>query len=164
MGTSPSKVHILKCPQGYNADQFKKICTLFDKLDKDSNLGVSNDEIEDIAAHHVENCIKRMNGHIIAERCALEATKVQNATEETSQHCKIKREFETKQCEEERLHNVAVQTLQNKIVWYQSLNVEGKSNAFMKAVIPSGGEHMDFWSFFEYMKTRTTDIDNIKEK
>lgn len=163
MGPRSSKIDILQCPQGYDNEKFKKICTLFDKLDKDSNLGVSSDEIEDIAEHHVQNCIVRMNSHIIAKRRASEVAQVQISIEETSLHAKIKREFATKRQEETGAHDVAVQILQNKIRWYESLDKNGKSNAFMKAVMPSGGEHMDFWSFFDYMKTRSDDIKNIKK-
>ena len=47
--TQTRKVGIANArPDGYDSEKFKKICNLFDKLDKDSNLGVSSDEIEDI--------------------------------------------------------------------------------------------------------------------
>ena len=163
MGTRSSKINILQCPTDYDAVKFKKICTLFDKLDKDSNLGVSSDEIEHIAAHHIKNCIVRMNSHIITKRKALEVAKEQLSIEETGQHAKIKREFETKKQEQNSVHDTNIQLLQNKIRWYESLDKNGKSNAFMTAVMPSGEEHMDFWSFFDYMKTRSDDIKNITD-
>ena len=37
---------------------------------------------------------------------------------------------------------------------------EKKSKKFMEAVTTKNG-HIDFWKFFEYMKSRTQDIDNI---
>tara|TARA_B110000211_G_C13669926_1_gene374079 strand:+ start:223 stop:528 length:306 start_codon:yes stop_codon:yes gene_type:complete len=43
--------NILTCPKDFDKQKFKKIC--IDKLDKDSNFGVTSDEIEDIAALHV---------------------------------------------------------------------------------------------------------------
>ena len=42
MGSGSS---VLKCPKGYDPEKFKKICKLFDKLDADSNMGVSSDEL-----------------------------------------------------------------------------------------------------------------------
>ena len=104
-----------------------------------------------------------MNSHIITKRKALKAVQEQLSIEETSKHAKIKREFETKKQEQKSGHDTNVQLLQNKIRWYQSLDKNGKSNAFMTAVMPSGEEHMDFWSFFDYMKTRSDDIENIKD-
>jgi len=44
---------------------------------KDSNLGVSSDEIVDIAALHVENCIKRTEGQLRAKGKAFEVAKTQ---------------------------------------------------------------------------------------
>lgn len=73
---------------------------------------------------------------------------------------KIKQESEAKRQNEQRIHDAAIQRLLNKIEWYGSL--DGKSDAFMKAVSPGGGEHLDFWAFFEYMTTRTCNIKNIE--
>lgn len=160
MGSSPSKVEILKCPDGYDKKKFKKICILFDKLDKDSNLGVSSDEIEDIAAHHVVNCIRNIEQQIIAKNKALEVAKVQIILDERNAVAKVKQEFDMRRKQEELIHAAAVQSLDNRKTSYEGLDAAGKANAFMKAVMPKGEEHMDFWSFFEYMKTRTNDIKN----
>ena len=163
MGSQPSKVQVLKCPKNYDPQKFKKITTLFDKLDKDSNLGVSNDEIEHIAALHIKNCITRMQKTKQAKGKALQVAKTQLTLDQKSATDKIINEFQAKTKEEERIHSAAVQTLDNRIEWYESLDNEGKSNAFMKAVMPAGEEHIDFWSFFEYMKHKTEDIQNIEK-
>ena len=163
MGGHPSKVEILKCPDGYDKKKFKKICTLFDKLDKDSNLGVSSDEIGDIAAHHVENCIRHTEQQIIAKGKALKVARIQITLDENNAIAKIKQEFDMRRKQEELIHVAAIQSLDNRKTSYEGLDAAGKANAFMKAVMPKGEEHMDFWSFFEYMKTRTDDINNIKD-
>lgn len=164
MGSSPSKVPILQCPKGYDPKKFKKITCLFDKLDKDSNLGVSSDEIEDIARLHVENSTARLKGMITAKGRCLTVNNNAIQIDEISAIAKIRQESESKRQNEKRIHDTAVQRLQNKISWYESLDESGKADAFMKAVSPEGGEHMDFWSFFEYMKTRTDDIQNIVDE
>ena len=161
MGSQPSKVPVLKCPENYDPQKFKKITTLFDKLDKDSNLGVSNGEIEHIATLHIKNCITRMQKTKQAKGKALQVAKTQLTLDQKNATDKIINEFQAKTKEEERIHCAAVQTLDNRIEWYESLDKEGKSNAFMKAVMPTGEEHIDFWSFFEYMKHKTEDIQNI---
>lgn len=163
MGSQPSKVPVLKCPENYDPQKFKKITTLFDKLDKDSNLGVSDDEIEHIAVLHIKNCITRMQKTKQAKGKALQVAKTQLILDQKSAADKIINEFQAKTKEEERIHSAAIQTLDNRIEWYDSLDNEGKSNAFMKAVMPTGEEHIDFWSFFEYMKHKTEDIQNIEK-
>ncbi len=162
MGGGTSKVEILKCPDGYDKKKFKKICTLFDKLDKDSNLGVSSAEIEDIAAHHVDNCILRMEGQITAKGKAVRVAQTQITLDERNAIAKVKHDFEMRRQQEILVHNAAVQSLENRKTVYEGLDKDGKANAFIKAV--SGPSDMiTFWSFFEYMKTRTDDIQNIKD-
>lgn len=162
MGSTPSKVPVLKCPDNYDKQKFKKICTLFDKLDKDSNLGVSSDEIEQIAELHVSNCIDRMEGQMIAKQKAFEVTNTQIALDENNAKQKLQQQFDMRRQQEKLAHSVAIRSLEQRVDAYKQLDKDGKANAFMKAVMPKGEEHMDFWSFFEYMKTRTEDIDNIK--
>lgn len=163
MGSSPSKVPVLQCPHNYDKRKFKKICTLFDKLDKDSNLGVSSGEIEHIAALHVENCIARMEEQVQAKGKAFNVAKMQIALDEQHAQAKLRQEFEARKAHEQLLYNVSVQSLSQRITGYRELDKPGKAEAFMKSVMPTGGEHIDFWSFFEYMKTRTDDINNIQK-
>lgn len=163
MGSQPSKVPILKCPPGFDAKKFKKITQLFDKLDKDSNFGVSSDEIEDIANLHVKNAIQRMSNTIESKARSLKVANNAIMIDELSAIAKIKQESEAKRQNEQRIYDAAIKRLENKIVWYESLDESGKADAFMKAVSPGGGEHLDFWTFFEYMKTKTDDIKNIED-
>ena len=163
MGSQPSKVPVLECPKKFDKKKFKKICTLFDKLDKDSNFGVSTNEIEDIAKLHVENSIQRMAKMIDSKALSLKVANNAIMIDEKSAIAKIKQESEARRQNEQRIHDAAIQRLGNKITWYESLDESGKADAFMKAVSPGGGEHLDFWTFFEYMKTRTDDIKNIED-
>ena len=52
--------------------------------------------------------------------------------------------------------------IQQKVDMYEALDEDARENVFMKVLMPKDSEHIDFWTFFEYMKTRTEDIDNIK--
>jgi len=164
MGSRPTKMPVLQCPDGYDPQQFKRICSLFDKLDKDSNMGVSSDEIEHIAALHVENCIRRTQGQLTAKTRAFETAKTQIVLDEELALARVRQEFDMRRQHEKMVHSVALQSLTQRIATYQGLNADGQANAFMQAVMPKGEEHMDFWSFFEYMKNRTDDIANIQEK
>ena len=75
---------------------------------------------------------------------------------------KLKQEFALKDEHEKLVHNTAIQKLDQRIEWYGSLDKDGKADAFMRVVSGKDSEHLDFWSFFEYMKTRTDDINNIE--
>lgn len=162
--TQTRKVGIANaCPDGYDSEKFKKICHLFDKLDKDSNLGVSSDEIEDIAAHHVENCISRMQSRIKSKTLEFQVSKTQIVIDKKNEIDSINEKYKNRTQKEERIHNVNIKNIETKVNWYQSLDKNDQAEAFIKAVMPSGGKDIDFWAFFDYMKTRVSDIKNIKE-
>ena len=71
-GQSRKAPHVLECPKGYDKVEFQKKCTLFDKLDRDSNLGVSSDELTNIAELHVKNCQTQLQKRLHAEQESLE--------------------------------------------------------------------------------------------
>ena len=100
---------------------------------------------------------------LVIERNCLHSQATAIMIDEKSAIAKIKQESEAKRQNEQRIHDASIQRLGNKIAWYESLDESGKADAFMKAVSPGGGEHLDFWTFFEYMKTRTDDIKNIED-
>ena len=45
----------LRCPGNYDEDDFAKILRLYDRLDSDGNMIVEEDELGQIATHHVNN-------------------------------------------------------------------------------------------------------------
>jgi hypothetical protein len=51
--------------------------------------------------------------------------------------------------------------IKQKIDMYEGLDEDARENVFMKVLMRRDSDNIDFWSFFEYMKTRTEDIDNI---
>ena len=156
MGASSS---ILKCPKGYDKEKFKQICALFDKLDQDSNMGVSSDEMTQIAALHVKNCQTRLQARVQA----MTHNKVRSLEDLAHQHLhelkalQLKHQGEIQELSNRFDHDI--QQTQRTLDTYASLDDAGKSDTFMRVV--GKGTHIDFWTFFEYMKTRTGDIKNI---
>lgn len=159
MGSGSS---VLKCPKGYDPEKFKKICRLFDKLDADSNMGVSSDELTSIAALHVMNCIMLLNRRLEAEDQS-----IQRALTEIDAKCqedisRINYEAEVAKQGALRQSKSIKAAIEQKVDMYEGLDEDAQENVFMKVLMPKDSEHIDFWTFFEYMKTRTEDIDNIK--
>lgn len=168
MGSSVSstkKQHpILQCPKGYDSQKFRKICTLFDKLDADSNFGVSSDELTDIARLHVENCHARLQKRLKSEESAKQR-RLQEIDDEAEQKIagiRFATDMDKQATNQE--YEVKKKQIQSQIDWYASLDEDGKESAFMKVLTPKGQDHVDFWTFFEYMKTRTGDIINIEDE
>lgn len=158
MGSASS---VLKCPKDYDPVKFKKICVLFDKLDKDSNMGVSSDELTCIANLHVKNCKFQLEKRLRAEKLDLERRvfeiqdKCKQDVEKVKYHAQVT-EQSTKQ------QSTYIQAaIQKKITMYEGLDEDAKESVFMKVLMPKDSKHIDFWTFFDYMKTRTDDIENI---
>ena len=135
-------VPMLKCPKGYDECKFKEICKLFDKLDEDGNLGISSDELDNIAKLHVMNCCTKL-------------TKRMKAEEDF---------FQMQVAELRAKHQAKVDQFQSQIDWYNGLCEEGREAVFMKVLTPKGDDHVSFWMFFEYMKNRVHDIKNIPDQ
>jgi len=159
MGASASAGGVLQCPKGYDEAQFRQICTLFDKLDRDSNMGVSSDEMTSMAALHVRNCQTRLTARLRA----MSAGKARALEDMASTHAHETAALAKKQAAE--LQAVSDQAdedarrVQRRLDAYASLDEAGKADTFMQVV--GKGTHIDFWTFFEYMKHRTNDIKNL---
>lgn len=158
MGSGSS---VLKCPKGYDPGKFKKICKLFDKLDADSNMGVSSDELSSIADLHVKNCMMLLNRRLDAEDQSLKRTVQEMDAKCLEDIDRIKYEVDVAKQSAVRQSRCIKATITQKIDMYSGLDEDARENVFMKVLMPKDSEHIDFWTFFEYMKTRTEDIDNI---
>ena len=60
MGGKPSKIKMptIVCPKDYNSEDFQKILTLYDRLDRNGNFGLEDCELEEISALHIKNNIR----------------------------------------------------------------------------------------------------------
>jgi hypothetical protein len=150
---------------------------LFDKLDQDSNFGVSSDELSGIARLHVENCIRHLSGKIEAESSALARRLVDIAQTEAREVRRAQHAAKQEKAEAMGLHAEDVEVLHNKIKGYKELDAAGKQKAFMQVLLGSGDSgvfgnrshgnrsqkrrHIDFWTFFRYMESRVDDIANL---
>lgn len=137
-GTSSKKIAPLTCPDGYDKTKFAQITRLFDRLDRDGDFGVAKQELADIARLHVENRVR-----LVGEK----KQAVDTAYQITMKRVDADRDAEIRRLGEEVLR-------------LQALNSSGQCDEFMNA-LKIDGDKIDFWTFFDYMKTRTGDIKNI---
>jgi Ca2+-binding EF-hand superfamily protein len=165
MGSAQSRkgVHLLTCPKDFDDENFKKICTLFDKLDNDSNLGVSSDELRKIAKLHVKNCCRQLGKRLKAEEESVERQLVEIEEKCAQDIERIRFQAATAKQSARQQSKYAQANIRAKIDKYSGLDEDGQENVFMKVLVPNDESHIDFWTFFEYMKTRTGDIENIEE-
>jgi len=163
MGSGASKKNpILECPKNCNSEKFKKICILFDKLDTDANFGVSSDELTDIARLHVENCQQKLEKRLATKKSQHQHNLQEIDEDGIQKIAGIRLATETRKQSTTQQHDMKQKSIQSKIDWYKSLDEDGKENAFMKVLKPKDSKHIDFWTFFEYMKSRTEDISNVE--
>ena len=150
----------LKCPNDYEKKKFKKILKLYDRLDSNGDHVVQTEELNKIADLHVRNKIRKFKENI--DNIQSE-TEIKNKNLEQLTSYKIA-ELNT-QLINQQTRNLAqkddlISFTNSEIDKLQSMTPEKKSEKFMAAVTTDNG-HIDFWKFFEYMKDRTQDIDNI---
>ncbi len=150
----------LKCPNDYEKEKFQKILKLYDRLDSNGDHVVQTEELNKIADLHVRNKIRKFKENI--DNIQSE-TEIKNKNLEQLTSHKIA-ELNT-QLINQQTRNLAqkddlISFTNSEIDKLQAMTPEKKSEKFMAAVTTDNG-HIDFWKFFEYMKDRTQDIDNI---
>ena len=164
MGSDQSrKAHLLQCPDDYDKDKFQKICSLFDKLDKDANLGVSSEELTNIAELHIKNCQVQLQKRLQAEKDSLERQLIGIEEKCTQGIEHIRRQAAAEKESTRQQSKYAQANTQSKIDKYATLDKDARENTFMKALMARDQTHIDFWTFFEYMKHRSADIANIEQ-
>ena len=163
MGCRSSKVStVLECPSDGNPEDFRKICRLFDRLDADSNLGVCIEELRDVANLHVKNRIADLMRQKTLKAQQLDADILRLEAEEKSQIAGTKATFKRLVSEAREQNTLAAERLSLEIKRLENLNPAGKSSEFMRVLKPKDSAHIDFWCFYDYMKTRVRDMDNIE--
>ena len=152
MGSGASKSQ-LTCPKDYEPEKFQKILKLFDRLDSNGDQVVETDELVKIADLHVRNKIRKYKNDTeqkIKELHNESKVKVSQISSELI--LKIKK-AKDKKTDDIKCAEYTINVLSN-------MSKEEKSKKFKDAVSDSKG-HIEFWKFYEYMKHRTDDIENI---
>jgi hypothetical protein len=160
MGSGISCSGALKCPKDFDNKKFSKIRMLFDKLDSNGDRLVDSSELTQISNLHVENNVRELE-----RKKQLSLLRKQRIDLFLDEDSKNKLEEIQKDSDESKLRNVIFTN--NKIIgynmeinYYKKLSKEEKQKIFLKKVTNNKG-HIVFWKFFEYMKSKTNDIENI---
>jgi superfamily I DNA/RNA helicase len=158
MGSGASKQ--LKCPDNYDNEKFKKILILYDRLDSNGDQVVEADELRQIADLHVKNKIGRLKEFI--DKAEYDAQQKYDELEKIAAfkisaiNSKLILDIQThknRKVEDVKDAQKIIDTMQN-------MTKENKAKKFKEAVSDKDG-HIKFWTFFDYIKDRTDDIQNI---
>ena len=74
---------------------------------------------------------------------------------------KLEREWDDRISNYKTSYESEVEMIHSKMENYQNMKDEDKQGIFMN-VITDDDNKIEFWKFFEYIKDKTDDIDNIK--
>ncbi len=145
------------CPQ----ENWKKILQLFDRLDSDGTQSIEDEELMgNIAILHVDNNIKRLEDNKRSFFTNMEFEKKSINADLEINIQKLRKEAEdsiwyldTSQKEHEASTNASIKSL-------NEMTLEEKSQKIRKTICGKK-PCIEFWDFYNYMKTRTNDIPNI---
>ena len=157
MGSGSSR---LTCPKDYDEGKFKQILLLYDRLDKNGDHTVDETELGGISELHVKNQLNRlenMKQPLINKKhqCILKL--------ESELEIKIKKLREDIDLMKIQLNNNTthqLEIIEEDINNLNKLSPEERNVKFKNAITDSN-DQIEFWKFFQYMKTRTDDIPNI---
>lgn len=152
------------CPNGYDQEKFKMILGLYDKLDNNGDNIVDVNELKNIAELHIKNKITKNNNALQEnekdKKNNLELLETELANKKERILKELQNEYDNKHREIIIQYEKNKNNLEEKNKMYQTMNYSTKSETFLSVI--SDDHHIDFWEFFKYMKTRTSDIKNIK--
>ena len=164
MGSGISSCHVkggeIKCPKNYDKTKFQKILALYDRLDQNGNMVIEQDEFYILANHHIKN-----------QRELIVKEQMKNNTDIKSKILMLNLNYENDKRELEKTHNEEVKKLKEKektddieytkrLTNIDLLTKEQKYEIFKERFTDKESK-INFNMFFEYMKTRTDDIQNI---
>ena len=150
----------LKCPKNYDKTKFQKILTLYDKLDTNGNMVIEQEEFYILANHHIKN-----------QREIIVKEQVKNDTDIKSKMLMLNLKLENDKKALEDTHKKEIERLKQKekadddeykkrLANIDLLTKEQKYEIFKQRFTDKENK-INFKMFFEYMKTRTDDIQNI---
>ena len=150
----------LKCPKNYDKTKFQKILTLYDKLDTNGNMVIEQEEFYILANHHIKN-----------QREMVVKEQVKNDTDIKSKMLMLNLKLENDKKALEDTHKKEIERLKKKekndddeykkrLANIDLLTKEQKYEIFKQRFTDKENK-INFKMFFEYMKTRTDDIQNI---
>jgi len=150
----------LTCPKNYDKTKFQKILTLYDKLDTNGNMVIEQEEFYILANHHIKN-----------QRELVVNEQAKNDTDIKSRVLMLNLKHETDKKKLEDDHKKEIERLKKKekdddaeykkrLANIDLLTKEQKYEIFKQRFTDKENK-INFKMFFEYMKTRTDDIQNI---
>lgn len=159
-GISSCSTGEIKCPKNYDKEKFQKILMLYDKLDTNGNMVMEQEEFYVLANHHIKN--KK-------ELILREKAKNTNDIQRNILMLNLKHEEDKKQMI--KLYNSSIETLKQKVKTDDKdynkrltnidlLTKEEKYEIF-KERFTDNEDKINFTKFFDYMRTRSDDIQNI---
>ena len=163
MGSSASIIKSVKLskPDDCSQENWNRILQLFDRLDSDGTHSIEDGELMgNIAVLHVDNNIKRLNDNkrVFFNNMEFEKKSIRTDLERNIE--KLRKEAEesiryidNSQKEQSANIDASIETL-NK------MTLEEKGQKIRKAICGKKTS-IEFWDFYNYMKTRTNDIPNI---
>lgn len=160
MGSGQSVVQKLECPKDYDEEKFSQILRLYDRLDKNGDHVVEQDELKEIAELHISNRIILLNKEKKGEEEQKEITITAAKFKQDQKIKEIKSKTKNKIEEAKQLLETRKQKIDKTIEKFQQLSDDEKNKAFLR-VVSYDNKHIDFWKFFTYMKDKTNDIPNI---
>lgn len=166
-GISLSKESINKgeliCPKDYDNDKFNKILQLYDKLDKNGDMIIEEDELYILTIHHIKNKKKILE----KEKLVTENTKNQKLLAIRIEYESLKKnleiEFEKKKEKYHKNSEEKIKEIDNEILKLNHLSKKEKYEIFKNKFCDKDNK-LEFKLFFEYMKDKTNDIKNIDWK
>tara|TARA_B100002019_G_C20861264_1_gene399416 strand:- start:74 stop:532 length:459 start_codon:yes stop_codon:yes gene_type:complete len=148
-GVSKNSTKLSK-PDDCNQDIWDKILRLYDRLDINGDNTLENEELIRISELHVKN-LKNKIEQLLENIPYVRDLEIEKIKKETALKIKNLNEDSSKK----------IENIKCELNELNELTKEQKAIK-MKKAIKGNKTDIEFWDFYNYMKTRTNDIPNIQ--
>lgn len=144
----------LQCPKGYDPEKFQRICTMFDHLDSDSDMGVGAKESSAFAKMYIQEMLRSLAAKQNGIQREMEHD-LASAEAEYTRCCETARANADakKKCMQAK-HAESLGAISGKIAWLSTLPDDDCGRVFVKDVAGDADGKISFWKFFNFMKSR----------
>ena len=150
----------LVCPKDYDKDKFAMILKLFDTLDQNGDRVVETSELKEISELHVKNRVRLLNESKVTAAENLKLKTSQLESKKLQMIAEVDRQINMEKRTINSEHQQFIENTDGKLESYGKLTEKQKAEKFL-GVVSDKNNHIEFWKFFDYMKNKTTDIQNI---
>ena len=144
------------CPNNYNEEKFYKILNLYEKIRDDE---VENNELFELSNNYVDDLLQKLEKEKVKTILIQQKKLLLHKLNLEHKMRILQNEYATNISETNKILSKNTNSLEKRILKLETCTNEEKKKLFLGNIMKE--DELNFQNFFDYMKDKTEDIENI---